>query len=56
MIAAISPIDGRYASKVEALTDAFFEYALIRNRVLVSALAQALCVEEVSRVSFIECR
>ena len=38
MITAISPIDGRYAGKVEALTDAFSEYALIRNRVLVEVL------------------
>ena len=47
MITAISPIDGRYASKVEALTDAFSEYALIRNRVLVEVLwLKALCAEE----------
>ncbi len=32
---AISPIDGRYSSKVSALSDYFSEYALIRYRVLV---------------------
>ena len=32
---AISPIDGRYASKTRALSDYFSEYALIRYRVLV---------------------
>ncbi|MCP9237287.1 adenylosuccinate lyase [Lewinella sp. JB7] len=32
---AISPIDGRYAAKTEALADYFSEYALIRYRVLV---------------------
>ena len=53
MITAISPIDGRYAGKVEALTDAFSEYALIRNRVLVEVLwLKALCAEE----SIAECR
>lgn len=35
MITAISPIDGRYANKVEALQDCFSEYALMRNRVKV---------------------
>ena len=53
MITAISPIDGRYAGKVEALTDAFSEYALIRNRVLVEVLwLKALCAEE----GIAECR
>ena len=53
MITAISPIDGRYTSKVEALTDAFSEYALIRNRVLVEVLwLKALCAEE----GIAECR
>ncbi len=32
---AISPIDGRYSSKTERLSDFFSEYALIRYRVLV---------------------
>ena len=35
MITAISPIDGRYASKVSELTECFSEYALVRNRVRV---------------------
>ncbi|MDY0191197.1 MAG: adenylosuccinate lyase [Desulfuromonas sp.] len=35
MITAISPIDGRYASKVSVLTTCFSEYALMRNRVKV---------------------
>ena len=53
MITAISPIDGRYASKVEALTDAFSEYALIRNRILVEVLwLKALCAEK----GIAECR
>ena len=46
MITAISPIDGRYASKVEELSDCFSEYALIRNRVKVEVLwLLALCAE-----------
>ncbi|MBT8442823.1 MAG: adenylosuccinate lyase, partial [Gammaproteobacteria bacterium] len=32
---ALSPVDGRYAGKVDALRDVFSEYALIRFRVLV---------------------
>ncbi|MFK5927076.1 MAG: adenylosuccinate lyase [Desulfuromusa sp.] len=35
MITAISPIDGRYASKVSELTECFSEYALLKNRVKV---------------------
>ena len=35
MITAISPIDGRYASKVTQLQSCFSEYALMRNRVKV---------------------
>jgi adenylosuccinate lyase len=38
MITAISPIDGRYASKVQELTECFSEYALVRNRVKVEVL------------------
>jgi adenylosuccinate lyase len=34
-LSAISPLDGRYASKCEALRDYFSEYALIRYRVMV---------------------
>ena len=46
MITAISPIDGRYADKVSALTECFSEYALLRNRVKVEVLwLQALCAE-----------
>ncbi|ALC17337.1 adenylosuccinate lyase [Desulfuromonas soudanensis] len=46
MITAISPIDGRYASKVTALTECFSEYALLRNRVRVEiAWLLALCAE-----------
>jgi adenylosuccinate lyase len=46
MITAISPIDGRYASKVEELSACFSEYALIRNRVKVEVLwLLALCAE-----------
>jgi len=53
MITAISPIDGRYASKVEALTECFSEYALVRNRVKVEVLwLLALCAEP----GIVECR
>ena len=34
-LTAISPIDGRYRDKCEALAGYFSEYALIRYRVLV---------------------
>lgn len=53
MITAISPIDGRYASKVSALEACFSEYALVRNRVKVEVLwLLALCEE----VGIPECR
>ncbi len=46
MITAISPIDGRYASKVAELSECFSEYALVRNRVRVEILwLMALCAE-----------
>jgi adenylosuccinate lyase len=46
MITAISPIDGRYGSKVKELTECFSEYALVRNRVKVEVLwLLALCAE-----------
>ncbi len=46
MITAISPIDGRYASKVKDLTECFSEYALLRNRVKVEVMwLLALCAE-----------
>ncbi|MCP3175594.1 adenylosuccinate lyase [Desulfuromonas sp. KJ2020] len=38
MITAISPLDGRYASKVTELTECFSEYALLHNRVKVEVL------------------
>ena len=38
MITAISPIDGRYASKVTPLTECFSEYALLKNRVKVEVM------------------
>ena len=34
-LTALSPLDGRYAAKVDALRDAFSEFALIRQRVRV---------------------
>jgi adenylosuccinate lyase len=44
MITAISPIDGRYASKVSQLTECFSEYALLKNRVKVEVMwLIALC-------------
>ncbi len=38
MITAISPIDGRYASKVSELSECFSEYALLKNRVKVEVV------------------
>ena len=53
MITAISPIDGRYASKVNELTECFSEYALLRNRVKVEVMwLLALCAE----AQIAECR
>ncbi len=53
MITAISPIDGRYASKVSELTECFSEYALLRNRVKVEVMwLLALCAES----GIAECR
>ncbi|MCF8237104.1 MAG: adenylosuccinate lyase [Saprospiraceae bacterium] len=44
MLTAISPVDGRYASKTSVLQDYFSEYALIRYRVRVEiAYFQKLC-------------
>jgi hypothetical protein len=47
-LTAVSPIDGRYASKTEALRQYFSEYAFIRNRVrlrlnISSLFARFLC-------------
>ena len=43
-LTAISPIDGRYASKCGELNDVFSEYGLIKRRVLVEcAWLEALC-------------
>jgi adenylosuccinate lyase len=45
-LTALSPLDGRYASKVRALQDHFSEYALMRCRVRVEiAWLQALAAE-----------
>ena len=53
MITAISPIDGRYTSKVTELTECFSEYALLKNRVKVEVMwLIALCAEE----QIAECR
>ncbi|MCK4621345.1 MAG: adenylosuccinate lyase [Desulfuromonadales bacterium] len=53
MITAISPIDGRYSSKVSELTECFSEYALLKNRVKVEVIwLIALCGEE----KIAECR
>lgn len=44
MLTAISPVDGRYASKTSVLQDYFSEYALIRYRVRVEIVYfQKLC-------------
>ena len=46
-ITALSPLDGRYESKVAELQDAFSEYALVRCRVQVEVLwLKALCAEK----------
>jgi adenylosuccinate lyase len=46
MITAISPIDGRYSSKVDELIECFSEYALLKNRVKVEVMwLIALCRE-----------
>ena len=37
-ITAISPLDGRYESKVSELQDAFSEFSLVRARVTVEVL------------------
>lgn len=55
-LTALSPIDGRYASKVEQLRPIFSEYGLIRYRVQVEvrwlqALAQQAKIVEVSAFS-----
>ena len=51
-LVALSPLDGRYASKTDALREHFSEFALIRQRVRVelawlSALASEPAIEEV---------
>jgi len=53
---ALSPLDGRYQSKVDALRPYFSEYALIRHRALVEvewlkALAQANELKEIAPFS-----
>jgi adenylosuccinate lyase len=55
-LTAISPLDGRYAGKTEALRPVFSEYGLIRHRVLVEVrwvqcLASRLEVSEVAPLS-----
>ena len=55
-LTAISPIDGRYANKVEKLRPVFSEYGLIRFRVLVEvrwlqALAKHPLIAEVNPFS-----
>jgi adenylosuccinate lyase len=52
-LTALSPLDGRYAEKVDALRDCFGEFALIRDRVRVeiawlSALADEAGIAEVT--------
>ncbi len=53
---ALSPLDGRYQSKVEALRDHFSEHGLIRNRVRVEvawlkALAAEISLSEIAPFS-----
>ena len=45
-ITALSPLDGRYAAKVDALREQFSEYGLIRRRLQVElAWLKALAAE-----------
>ena len=45
-LTAISPLDGRYGSKVEALREVFSEYGLVKRRVAVEcAWLAALCAD-----------
>ena len=56
-LTALSPLDGRYAAKVESLRLHFSEYGLIRNRVRVEIgwlLALAECPEIVECLAFSE--
>jgi len=53
---ALSPLDGRYQSKVDPLRASFSEYALIKNRALVEvewlkALASQTAIEEIAPFS-----
>jgi adenylosuccinate lyase len=55
-LTALSPLDGRYAGKVEALRPIFSEYGLMKRRVLVEvrwllALAEEKAIAEVGTVS-----
>lgn len=55
-LSAVSPIDGRYASKTSQLRPIFSEYGLIRNRVIVEIrwlqkLAQTPAIQEVPSFS-----
>lgn len=55
-LTAISPVDGRYASKTSELRAIFSEYGLIRNRVIVEVrwlekLAQTPAIKEVPTLS-----
>ena len=44
MLCAISPLDGRYGSKVEELRGVFSEYGLVKRRIAVEcAWLAALC-------------
>ena len=46
-ICAISPIDGRYATKTEKFKDIFSEYGLIRNRIIVEIKwLESLCAND----------
>ncbi|MGM0525430.1 MAG: adenylosuccinate lyase [Pseudomonadota bacterium] len=55
-LTALSPVDGRYANKVEALRPIFSEYGLIKFRVIVEVrwlqrLAQEQAIQEVPSLS-----
>ncbi len=54
-LTAISPVDGRYRSKTEALSDYFSEYGLIKYRVMVEVeYFIALCQAGVPQLSDVD--
>ena len=44
-LTALSPLDGRYASKVDALREHFSEFGLIKSRLKVVDRSRARCAD-----------